>query len=357
MIDDDKTLADEHFKDDETHSVAPITTSLIAPRRDFLIRAGVGLGALASLAAPLAAQSLSATQSSKKVTRVKGTSAVRDKRFFRFAVIADTHIIDDFYKGPEGSPLDTATIFKTTARLEKARALINNLNPVVEQVFLVGDYFHDYPSTELDFYFKNRTRIDNAKTLTDGFHAPVHIGFGNHDYAVPKISREMSHELFKQKLGLKPYYAVEHQGWKFVHLNNFIGETWNPSSANYNRGTGSLGQEQLNWFEAQLQMHRPTFVFIHYPLLNVQDVEIRDYGLHTLLKKHRDTIQLVVSGHWHKWIDLARTFGAPHIVMGSTRYDEDAYMIIEVDTKQATHRILNLNLVEWATHYSQPYNP
>ncbi|MEJ7708535.1 MAG: hypothetical protein WKF84_01430 [Pyrinomonadaceae bacterium] len=82
--------------------------------------------------------------------------AINNKRFFRFAVIADTHIIDDFYKGPEGSPLDTETIFKTSARLEKARALINNLNPPVEQVFLVGDYIHDYPSIDYDFYFKNR---------------------------------------------------------------------------------------------------------------------------------------------------------------------------------------------------------
>ena len=33
---------------------------------------------------------------------------------------------------------------------------------------------------------------------------PVHIGFGNHDYAVPGVSREASHELFRCKLGVKP---------------------------------------------------------------------------------------------------------------------------------------------------------
>nr|MBA2501317.1 metallophosphoesterase [Pyrinomonadaceae bacterium] len=43
------------------------------------------------------------------------------------------------------------------------------------------------------------------------------------------------------------------------------------------------------------------------------------------------------------------------LVMGATRYDEDAYMIVEVDTKKQSHRILNLDLVNWATHYSQPY--
>lgn len=323
------------------------TPRIVLPRREFIIGAGATLGALAS-----ASPSLAAGHAEQRTRR---SARVIDKRYFRFAVIADTHIIDDFYKGPEGSPLDTETIFKTTARLTKARDLINSLDPPIEQVFLVGDYFHDYPSPDHDFYFKNRTRIDNAKAITDGFRAPVHVGFGNHDYAVPKISREMSHELFRAKLGLKPYYSVAHRGYKFVHLNNFLGETWNPQSPEYNRGTGSLGETQLNWFEAELRERAPTFVFIHYPLVNVRDREVRDYGMLSLLNKYKENIRFVVSGHWHKWVDLARTFGAQHYVMGATRYDEDAYLIVEVDTKRATYRILNLNLVEWATHYSRPF--
>lgn len=328
-------------------------------RRRFIKLAGCGIGALPLLSAPLIGRAatssdtdaiLSVSQADRRATAADSTGR------FHFAVIADTHIIDDFYKGPEGNALDTETIFKTTARLEKARTAINNLNPPVEKVFVVGDYFHDYPSDDYDFYFKNRTRIDNAKALTDGFKAPVHVGFGNHDYAVPKVSREFSHNLFRDKLGLKPFYSLSHRGWKFIHLNNFLGETWNPQSALYDRGTGSLGEAQLNWFEAELKERKPTFVFIHYPLVRVLDVEVRDYGILPLLKRHKETVQLVVSGHWHKWFDFARTFGAQHYVMGATRYDEDAYMIIEADLKKQTHRILNLNLVEWATHYSQPYS-
>jgi hypothetical protein len=63
------------------------------------------------------------------------TAAPQSSRFFYFALIADTHIIDEFYKGPEGSPLDTETIFKTTERLTLARDFINALNPPMEQVF------------------------------------------------------------------------------------------------------------------------------------------------------------------------------------------------------------------------------
>jgi hypothetical protein len=52
---------------------------------------------------------------------------------------------------------------------------------------------------------------------------------------------------------------------------------------------------------------------------------------------------------------MARTFGPRYYVMGGTRYDEEAYMIVDVDTMKATHSIANLDLVDWAIHYSQPY--
>ena len=216
---------------------------IILPRRQFLTKTGIGLGALAALN-PL--QNIWAGEKENFL------ETAFNKDVFRFAVIADTHIIDDFYKGPEGNPLDTETIFQTTKRLEKARQTINGIRPEIEQVFIVGDFFHDYPSLDYDFFFQNKTRIDNAKALISDFKMPVHVGFGNHDYAVPKVSREMSHELFREKLGLKPYYSVI-RNYKFIHLNNFMGETWNSKSDKYNKGTGSLGEEQLNWFEAELK--------------------------------------------------------------------------------------------------------
>jgi hypothetical protein len=286
----------------------------------------------------------------------KIVSASSPRRFY-FAVIADSHIIDEFYKGPESNPLDTESIFKTTDRLTRARDFINQLQPPMEKVFLVGDYFHNYPSTDWDFYFQHVTRVDRAKTITDGFHMPVHVGFGNHDYDVPKVSRDFSHELFLRKYNVKPYYSVDYKGFKFIHLNNFIGDTWNPQSSRFNRSLGSLGEKQLNWAEAELAQRRPTFIFIHYPLMICAEVEVKDYGLHPLIRKYKDNIQRVVSGHWHKWYDFANTFGPPHWVMAATRYDEDAYMLVEVDCQTQTHRILNASDIGWSTHYSQPYRP
>ncbi len=122
------------------------------------------------------------------------------------------------------------------------------------------------------------------------------------------------------------------------------------------RTTGSLGEEQLNWFEAQLEEGKPTFVFIHYPLWLVVPTEVADYGLHPLIRKYKETIQLVVSGHWHKWVDFAHTYGPQHYVIAATRYDPNAYMLMEVDRQRNTWRFLNESLVEWSTHYSKPYN-
>lgn len=274
---------------------------------------------------------------------------------WRFGVIADTHIIDPFYKGPEGSPEDTESIFLTSKRLIATRDHLNSLRPALDRVFLVGDYFHNYPSADLDFYFKNKTRIDYAKEITDGFKMPVHVGFGNHDYDVNRMTRENSHELFARKLDVKPYYSVDHKGWKFVHLNNFLGETWRKESAAFEKGKGSFGEEQLNWFEAELQQHKPTFVFVHYPMILNAPTERKDYGLQPIVKKHRDTIQLVVSGHWHRWFEFGRSYGPQHLVISATRYDPNAYLIVEVNAKTESHRLLNLNGVDWNTHFSQPW--
>lgn len=317
-------------------------------RRRFLTKTLLGAGLFGSL---YAGENITALgQSVNPKNPVKA-----DKRFFRFAVISDTHVIDDFYKGPENSPLDTETIFQTNKRLTSVREYLNNQNPPLERVFVCGDFFHDYPSTEYDFYQQNRTRIDNAKELIDGFKMPVHVALGNHDYNVPKVSREVSHRLFKEKLKIEPYYSVTHRGYKFVILNNFLGETWNPESKDYNKAIGSFGETQLKWFEAQILEGLPVFVFLHFPLYNIKEFEFGEFGLGNLLKKYKDRIQVVFSGHWHRWFDFAKTFGPQHYTVASTRYDEDAYMLVEVDTKKKTYRIINHDSINWSTRYSEPY--
>ena len=277
-----------------------------------------------------------------------------------FAVVADPHVIDHFYvPGSENGEEDNTSILKANDRLIAARDTINNIRLQdgrrVEQVFVVGDCFHNYPSADYDFYFQNETRIDLCRGILDGFKAPVHLGFGNHDYDVPRVSREMSHRLFKSKLHAEPYSSVDAGGVRFLHLNNFLGATWDSTSPNFNKNYGSLGEVQLQWAEAQLAARKPTVVFIHYPLWIVAPTEVRDFGLHPLLRKYQDTILIVLSGHWHKWVDFARTYGPQHTVSAATRYDPNAFMLFEADSRSGTVRWLDRNRPEWSTHFTAPY--
>ena len=277
-------------------------------------------------------------------------------RRFHIALIADTHIIDKFYvPGSENSPEDNASILLTSERLVIARDMINQLSPTIDKVFLLGDYFHNYPSTDYEFYFQNTTRLDNAKAITDRFTMPVHLAFGNHDYAVKTVDREVSHRLFQAKFNAEPYSVVDHKGVRFVLANNFLGSTQDRTATNFNPGRGSLGETQLQWLEAQFAARKPTYYFIHYPLVAIEGTEVRDFGLYSLLQKYKDNVQLVVTGHVHKWIDFQRTYGPEHIVMAATRYDQNAVMLLEIDSATGGYRWVNQDLVEWNTHYAKPY--
>jgi hypothetical protein len=165
----------------------------------------------------------------------------------------------------------------------------------------------------------------------------------------------MSHRLFEAKFNAKPYSVLDYKGYQFIHLNNFLGSTQDRNSVDFNPGIGSLGEEQLHWFEAQLEQRKPAFVFIHYPLIADRPTEFSDYGLYPLLLKYQETIELVVSGHVHKWRNYAHNYGPQHYTMAATRYDPNAYMLMEVNTRRATWRFMNIDLVEWDTHYSKPW--
>lgn len=275
---------------------------------------------------------------------------------FRFVVIADSHIIDDFYDRQESNPLDTMTVKQTRESLIRTRTMIHALNPQPDMVFLAGDYVHDFPSPDYDFYFKNVTRLDHAKRITDGFRMKVYPGFGNHDYWVPQHDRDFAHRLYAQKFGLKPYYAVDHKNCRFLMLNNFLGETWNAANKDvFKKGVGSLGETQLQWLEAQLAARKQTFIFVHFPVSTILPTEIRDFGLHPLLKKYADSIHFVTAGHWHRWHDFKTEFGPQHYVMGATRYDADSYMVVDVHTKAASYTIRNLHCFQWGTRATDTY--
>lgn len=322
--------------------------------RRTLITHGVALTGCAAVS-PLLGQPTPATLMSQALA----DAATERRKPFLFAVVFDPHVIDRFYlPGRENGVEDDESILHANERLLQARTSVNTFRQAdgrrVAGV-IPGDCFHNDPSADYSFYQENETRIDLFRKAIDGFHAPVHLGFGNHDYDVPRISREMSHRLFLEKLKSDPYSAVNDRDFRFLQVNNFLGKTWDATSSDFNKGIGSLGETQLLWLEPQLAARRPTTVLVHYPLFLIQATEVGGLGLHPLLRRYADSIQVVISGPLHKWVDFAHTYGPQHMVLAATRYDPNSWMLWEADPASGTVRWLDRNRVEWSTHYASPY--
>lgn len=274
---------------------------------------------------------------------------------FRFAVITDTHVIDEWYTGPENSPLDTESMQFANARMDAVIDRINGLETPVDLVIHVGDLVHTLANCrdtcDLDFQYANRTSIDIAAEKLARLRVPYQLCWGNHDYEFESVDREDCHDLFAAKLGpVMPRYGVlEHAGWKFVTLNSYLGAT---HANRQDQMNGSLGEEQLLWLEAQLQEGKPTMIFLHQMLQIMEQQEVRDFGLHGLLRQYRDVIPWVIAGHTHRWLPFGRQYGPEHMVIGATRYDEDCFVVGEIDPVGGAVTLLNESTWERLTPFA-----
>lgn len=271
---------------------------------------------------------------------------------FRFAIVADTHVVDEWYEGPENSPLDTESMQFTNVRYTAARDRIRGLRTPVDFVVHVGDMIHDYPFDSIDYMWENRTRLDIAAEISLGFGVPFHMVLGNHDYDFRNAPRERTREIFAEKLGIQPYSSFDHQGWKFIMLDCYYGPTFNIDASSYTGANGTFGEDQLQWLEAELEQGKPTFIFLHMMLTLIEANEIADFGLQSLLLRYRDQIQYVVAGHTHRWLLFGNEYGPKHMVMGATRYDEDCFIVCEVDPVAGTYTFLNESAWQEASVYS-----
>jgi len=274
---------------------------------------------------------------------------------FRFAIVADSHIIDPFYDGRESNQLDTESLQFAESRLRSAFEVMNRLDPKPEFVIHVGDVIHNYPSNEFDFFFENRTRLDIMADLQATLEMPLYAAYGNHDYRIGQVTRAFTEELFEIKLGMQRYVSVDHAGWKFIVLNNFLGATNEEGHEKYNPSIGSFGEEQLQWLEAQLEEGMPTFVFLHYAIGLCDAFEFADLSLPSLLMRYRDTIRYVIAGHTHRWLELGDQFGPPHMIMGATRYDEDCYIVVDVNIAEGSYTFANRDQWGMFSLYSEPF--
>jgi 3',5'-cyclic AMP phosphodiesterase CpdA len=285
---------------------------------------------------------------------------------WQFAVLSDTHVIDEWYMGPESNELDTSSILMANERLRLARDRINTLaaGGTIDFALLAGDVIHQYASDDPAFYTIDPTAsmasMALAHDLLAGFSIPVYLALGNHDYDVPGMTREDTSQLFRDIFHTEPYYAITHRGIRFLVLNSQLGDTWDPASPRYDTGKGSLGAEQLAWIEDQLGDGVPSILVLHHqPFVLARD-EVPGAthpDLFAITEAYPDLIRLVISGHMHRWWDYGTMYGARQITMGSTRYDEDAFLVFRADEESGDIELLNPGTPVWHSVDANRYEP
>lgn len=295
-----------------------------------------------------------------------------DSTAWRALLLADTHIIASYYECCESPGLDTISIYRTADRLMVNADMVNQLTPPPERGFVMGDVFHDnyHYGDDLQAYLDNESAIGNAQELLEAFDFPMEVAFGNHDYDIGQVTREFSHELFDAVMAKKPYYAVDHRGFRFLMMNTQLGPTWTRDDPQFNPSTGSFGAEQLAWAADQLDDGLPTFLmFHHHPLagslakeeLSEADAvrgSIRD--IYDLTLEFADSIEVVFAGHLHRWVDAEGLEGitgndvVPWYILGAVRYDAENFWIMELDEADGSWQIIDFDKAYFGTTWAYP---
>jgi hypothetical protein len=256
-------------------------------------------------------------------------------RFTYIACLTDTHIV---------LPDDPAA-----QNLRQLVQTVNGLPYDLAGVFVGGDIVYTLPYDDIQAYHDDpNDRFDITQSIFEGFEAPVYPAVGNHDLDFPDHDAGMVYQLFKEHFGTEPYYAVDLGTWKFIVLDNFRGPTQDPSSPEYDMQQGSLGAEQTAWLEAQLADGRPAILMTHFPMFVMAD-------LPAFAEKHKDTIRLILTGHSHAWINLSDNFSVPSMILGSSQYDADSFMVMELDNVMKTWRVVDWDRFHWGTSFAKTW--
>jgi hypothetical protein len=271
---------------------------------------------------------------------------------FRAVFMTDTHVIGPQYACcSESNWVDDDSIEKTVARLTAVRDEVNAITPPPAMVFVMGDVVHAaHVSRDPLWYREHVNAYTIAAQIFGGFHMPVYMAMGNHDYEVDcgssaSYDRSFSEDRFKEFFRADPYTAVDYGGWKFILANSQAGDTFDPMGPKCDQDYGSVGATQMGWIEGQLNEGKPTVVMTHYMriLYEAQEEQGSPYpSFPALLDAHASNIKAFLAGHTHRWLDQTSfNKGVFHWVLGGTRYDANNFWLIEFDSPSGTFKVLD----------------
>jgi predicted phosphodiesterase len=176
---------------------------------------------------------------------------------------------------------------------------IARLNP--DFVVTVGDHIEGYGD---DMTLAN-AQWDTIIAFFERLECPVYVTPGNHD-----IWSDDSEEVWRERVGVEPYYSFEHEGTHFAVLDNSRLESWSDAEAG-----------QLEWLRADLEQADGSdnvFVFAHKPLWTQTLALGESDPLHDILAAHN--VDVHFTGHVHHYFS-AEYDGVSYISMGSSGGD------------------------------------
>jgi len=242
-----------------------------------------------------------------------------------FAVTSDPHI----FAGIEHT---------ISQRLVDCISAVAGLTPAPEFLAITGDLTD---SIFEDNGVSPALPLDSFNQIISNGELPVHPVAGNHDYYAQNYpqflltsDREGVNATMKEVLGIDPWYSVTVNGVKFILLNSMQGDLWDISMGL----SGSLGTEQLEWLDGELDSGAPAVLFLHHPpALNEESADA--VTLEDVVAIHQETVLAVFAGHLHLWSKAE--FGGVPLYLTAANQDGVVYHHVKADPSTMSVTILN----------------
>ena len=240
---------------------------------------------------------------------------------FKFALISDLHV-----RLP-GNPDDQD--HDNQGNIDNLEATVGTINSrfgdsefVMVTGDLVGCLFSENPG---DYLIGQPNPAEKCKDIMDGLDMPWYAALGNHDYhsgydvadgaMTPANNFRNVEAIWTKVTGFQPYYSFVFKGVRFVILDSSIGPFSSTKCTFSSQETlciGSFGEEQMSWFEAELQNPEPCLVFFHHPLITDDSDVMWSFAgdgfkvaeedrFYEVVAANSSVIKGIFVGHGHVW--------------------------------------------------------
>ncbi len=259
---------------------------------------------------------------------------------FDIVVVSDIHIRIPGYPD-EGSYDSQANLANAMFAVDLINETSQDADFITVNGDLVGCLFSETPE---DYLAGENNPAGQFKRLFDHLTLPYYPTLGNHDYHtgfdpvilehIPATDFDAVEAIWKNVLGIDPYYSFIHKGVHMIFLNSNRGATRHLPCSGFEMETlcmGSFDRDQTAWLDACLNRPEPAVIFTHHPPAESSPSPDRPFWIsilsgimvidpadpfYDILYRHRDRVLAIFSGHWHVWQEYFLFDSIPVYVTG-----------------------------------------